>query len=172
MTLNTAVYLHGHVDREDLYAFCNQLVGGTPRAKRHVSDKSINNAMGQGFDALMWIAANADGSPAQPEPQAHWEDCEPDCDYNHGPAFHAEITFDTPYGCGPAVLHAGYLVDLGVWLKGRGVEWSWRNEYTGDIHQGSEPEGFKSLMKSGDNADAWFTNVVLPRLPELAGEQS
>jgi hypothetical protein len=102
------------------------------------------------------------------EAEGHDEWCEEDCAYQHDPAYWANIGLDTAYsyhdsygGCG--ALHARLLFDLGQWLDERGIEWSWRNEFTGEIHGGEDRYRRLSELTEGSQAAMrWFKSVVEP----------
>ena len=102
----------------------------------------------------------------------HDEWCESTCDSaDHGrPACWIDVDFDTAYGyqqdgmgCGD--LHAALVSHLGEWLDGRGIRWSWQNEYTGEVHGG--PDRYARLIdlaSAGFESAAWFQTTVLPAI--------
>lgn len=173
MTLDTRVFVHDRVDYREAWIKCNQLIGATEGTKFTdepvASDPAgawwIWNTPGQGLLALLDIRYRKDG-PLRALPEAHDEDCEPGCTRDHRPACWLEASFDTPYGyrgpggegCGD--LHARLVAELGQWLDGKGVTWSWRNEFTGDIHQGYD--GLDELCEGGAKATAWYRTIVAP----------
>jgi hypothetical protein len=77
------------------------------------------------------------------------------------------VDFDTAYsytdsygGCG--ALHARLLFDLGGWLDEQGIQWAWRNEFTGDVHIGDKYERLYDLVEGGQEAVRWFKGTVEP----------
>lgn len=78
-----------------------------------------------------------------------------------------ELDFDTAYGyksggmgCGD--LHAVLVARLGEWLTAKGLRWKWRNEFTGEVHEG--PDHLVELCSGGRDANSWFLNTVLPAI--------
>src|SRR5690606_25459508 len=132
---------------------------------------SIGNLPGQGLCALLDISYRP-GAPLRTPEQAaeHDEDiCNLPCDGDrHPPACWLEISINTAYGykgdngegCGD--LHARLVAELGQWLDERGIRWSWKNEFTGDIHSGYER--LIDLCSAGFEATAWFRTSVLPAI--------
>lgn len=98
-----------------------------------------------------------------------YDDTEPVCDGSrHDPACHLKVEMDTAYGfTGPNGmrcdhLHGVMIARLGALLDERGVPWSWRNEYTGEVHQGTE--GLDGLLRAGEAGNAWFDSVAMPAI--------
>lgn len=148
---------------------------------------TIANDPGQGLPAWLMLHYRPDGAYRTPEQAAaHDEDCnlpqnphyDPDwglCDGDHyRRASWLEVSFDTAYGyqddrgygCGD--LHAEYVARLGQWLDERGIRWEWRNEFTGEIHQGYKD--LIGLASGAFEASAWFRTSVLPVIERMAGE--
>ncbi|TDD54563.1 hypothetical protein E1286_05060 [Nonomuraea terrae] len=143
---------------------------------------SIGNLAGQGLCALLDISyrpgaplRTAEQAAAHDEdicnlPESSWYDAESGpCDgSDHRPACWLEVSFDTTYGykgdngegCGD--LHARLVAELGQWLDGRGVRWTWVNEFTGEVHSGYER--LIDLCSGGFEATAWFRTSVLPAI--------
>lgn len=85
----------------------------------------------------------------------------------HPPACWLSVDFDTAYGykhngmgCGD--LHAVLVAELGKWLDARSVRWSWKNEYTGEVHDSAEK--LIELVSGGFEASAWFQTTALPAI--------
>lgn len=169
MTLSTYIYLQDQVDYREVFVKCNQLIGADEGVRFSEHDGWIGNRMDQGLCALMHVSY---GAPlvSQEQAAAHDEDCaeyEGDCRKWHPRACWAEVNFDTAYsysgpdgGCGD--LHARLVAELGQWLDERGVHWAWRNEFTGEVHQGYD--GLTELGTGGAEASAWFRNIAAPAI--------
>lgn len=103
-------------------------------------------------------------------PESEFFDADdPVCDgSHHDPACHLQIDMDTGYGFrGPNGmrcdhLHGVIIARLGVLLDERAAPWSWRNEYTGEVHQGAT--GLDGLLRAGEAGNAWFDNVAFPAI--------
>ena len=177
MTLNTHIYVQGEVNIQELFAFCQELVGSTPDTLIREDKGSIANRGGQGLDAWLEIEY---GSPLRAE-GTHGEYCRksPDWDgeeeddgqcYSACTPCWAKVSFDTAYGfrgpdgSGCTQLHAGYIVKLGLWLQARDVPFSWQNEYTGEVHQTFR--GLDDFLGEGEKARDWFTNTVKPAIEQ------
>ena len=189
MTLDTRIYLHDRADYREVFVKCNQLIGaheGIRFTDEPVSDWkdgkrlrgpedgewTIWNAPGQGLCALLDLSYRKD-APLR-APGDHYRYCEPDeCDGGCAPACWLEVSFDTAYGyrgdngegCGD--LHARLVAELGRWLDGKGVRWSWQNEFTGEIHSGYE--GLTELGAGGLAALEWFAAEALPAIAAHVG---
>jgi len=116
MTLDTRVYVLDPIDYRQVFVKCNQLIGATEGTRFEDRGASIMNLPGQ--DLCAWLII----------------------DYGKRPM---EVSFDTAYGysgpeggCGD--LHARLVRGLGEWLDGKGVRWSWLNEWTSEVHEGYE----------------------------------
>jgi hypothetical protein len=180
MTLSTHVYLLTEADPVDVFMECRRLLGATTEtwqdrdvSKYHAAGVwEIGNNIGQGLPALMGVRYRP-GAAVQADHEGHdpeW--CSEDCTYQHDPAHWIFIDFDTAYsyhdehgGCG--TLHARLLFQLGEWLDARGIQWAWRNEFTGEVHIGDKYERLADLTDGGQAAMRWFKGVVEPALPAL-----
>lgn len=161
VTLSTEVYIHDKVDAREVWEYCNELIGATPTVRFTEDESGFHNGIGQGFSALLSVS-RSDG-----EPEAHDEWCDEDCSGKYHKLAHwVLVDFDTGYsyrgdngeGCGD--LHALLVAKLGKWLDAKGLRWSWRNEFTGDVHQSYD--GLSELGSGGREASSWFFNTVLP----------
>lgn len=149
----------------------------------HETHRCMQTVVGQGLDAWVMLHYSTVGAYRTHEEAAvHDEDCnlpgnedydqdEPLCEgmegYAHRPACYIEVSMDTGYsynegGLGCADLHARIVADLGRWLESCGVTWKWKNEFTGEIHDGYDK--LEELGKGGLEASAWFHNTVLPAI--------
>jgi hypothetical protein len=175
MTLSTKVYVHDRIDVRRLFETCNRLIGApetvryTDKAVTYGDYWSIGNDPGQGLCAWLIINYRPDG-PLLAGPEG-CEDCGPDCSWQHDPACWAIVDFDTGYsyrdehgGCGD--LHARLVHQLGRLMYAGDVSWSWRNEFTGELHQGYD--GLEALGSGGRKAEHWMRETVLPAIE--AGE--
>jgi hypothetical protein len=178
VTLSTKVYIHDRVDAHRLFEVCNRLISApadvrfTDQAETWSSDGrwSIGNEPMQGLCAWLIITYRPDG-PLHPEPEGHDDGCGEDCTWQHTPACWAIVDFDTGYsyrdehgGCGD--LHARLVHQLGRLMYAGDVSWSWRNEFTGKLHQGYD--GLDALGSGGRKAEGWMRETVLPAIE--AGE--
>ena len=125
---------------------------------------TISNDPDQGLCA--WLMVHYRPGTALRAKLEHDEDCEADCDYpGHVLPCWAEVSFDTAYSYrGPegssGGLHARIVAELGKWLDGQGIPWSWANEFTGEVHEGYE--GLTELAPGGAEASAWFRDIAAP----------
>lgn len=181
MTLDTSVYIHGDVDRHEVFAFCQSLLGPVDGQRAKDTDwhsetvRMLMNEGGQGLPAWLMVRYDVAG-PLRTDGDACSEDCDEADDYHHHlPAHLIEVSFDTAYGyrdeqgrgCGD--LHACYVAALGGWLDGRGIAWSWHNEFTGDIHGGPDRyERLADLTGESKRATEWFRSLVLPAIQAAA----
>lgn len=180
MTLDTRIFITDPLSHREVFNKVNDLLsipdtrveqeGPTDGYWSKYGDYEISNRIGQGFDAWVTSYANQDGSRIE-------IDREPDEDgeVDKRPDYYVQISMDTAYGYqgpngeGCATLHAKVIVDLGLWLHERGVGFSWQNEFTGDIHQGFE--GIEEFLDGGEDAQAWFRDVVQPAIPHILGRE-
>jgi hypothetical protein len=182
MTLSTYVYIHDETDHAEVFRYCQGLLtdyddeGRTPDDQRSETSKntyndawSMDNACGQGLPAWL-LTSYKPGEPVRAT-SGHDEDCDEDCSGSwHEPAYWTRINLDTAYSyrsrelnCGE--LHAQIVARLGAWLDSRGVDWSWRNEYTGDVHSGPDRiERLADLAGASDDATEWVRTSVLPAI--------
>lgn len=189
MTLSTNVYVLDRVNHLEVFRLCQSLLTPYDTDRRGPEQQQwsnestsawrgdgawcISNAIGQGLPAILDITYRPDGPLRTPEQVAECdEDCDPDCDKDHyRRACWLDIDFDTSYGAefggnmGCGDLHATLVAELGKWLDGRGVRWEWRNEFTGEIHGGSDRfERLIDLVSDGFAATAWLQTMVLPAI--------
>lgn len=179
MTLDTRVYVQGRIDHKLLFVKCNQLIGAHEGVRfRDRQDEwpkngadnpwTIGNEPEQGLCAWMMVEYRP-GRPLIAEGE-HWQYCDPETDECPAPCGHPcwlEVSFDTAYsysgpdgGCGD--LHARIVAELGAWLDERGIPWSWRNEFTGEVHE--RYDGLTELGGGGAEASAWFRDIVAPAI--------
>lgn len=171
MTLDTRVYVHDRIDHRELFAKCNQLIGsheGIQFTDKEVAtgERWIYNHPGQGLCALLDVRYRPE--EALYATTSHEDYCEPDCDYHpHSLLRWSEVSFDTAYsyndgGCGCGDLHARLVAELGQWLDGKGIRWSWKNGFTGEIHE--RYDGLLDLGSDGAEASMWYRDIVAPAL--------
>lgn len=190
MTLSTDVYVLDEVDRAEVFEFCQALlakyddrygvhlqVSEDRDSWRGGDIRCLNNVVDQGLPAWLMLHYRVEGPLTTAEAAAtHNEDCpeaEGDCVIFHETECWLSVDFDTAYGyrdkagrgCGD--LHALLVAELGQFLDGRGVRWRWRNEFTGEIHDG--PERLVELVSGGFEASAWFRTSVLPAILASGG---
>ena len=83
-----------------------------------------------------------------------------------------EVSLDTAYGYKDALggcgdLHARFVANLGKWLDAKGAPWTWMNEFTGEVHAGTD--GLDELGASGAEAQQSIAGTVLPALAAKLG---
>ncbi|MFD6770635.1 hypothetical protein ACFWC6_30930 [Micromonospora chalcea] len=188
MTLDTRIYVIGEVDHRELFTHCQTLLGkydeagrGPDQQRWDDNGKCISNEPMQNLPGWLMVYhgnGSAYRTPEQAAEHGNW-----DCDGDFGPCNKTEhnvpcwleVSIDTAYGyrgpegmgCGD--LHARFVAELGLWLDARQVDWKWRNEFTGDVHEGYE--SLIGLASGGFEATAWFQTTVLPVLPKLAARE-
>jgi hypothetical protein len=137
MTLDTRIYVEDRADYREVFAKCNQLIGATEQTRYRDENGTIMNEPGQGLPGWLMLRYRDDAPLiAEGESLAHGEYCDPDCDgTGHERQCWLRVSLDTAYsysdslgGCGD--LHARFVAALGAWLDGKGIRWSWRNEFT------------------------------------------
>lgn len=178
MTLNTEVYLHEDIDPHEVFSYCRGLLGAD---RKHVYDdeagihdktaRTVSNRPDQGLPAWLMLHYRH-GGPLRANEDACTEDCEPEDDYHYHPVdCWIEVEFDTAYGykdeqgrgCGD--LHACYVAQFGQWLDERGIPWSWKNEFTGEVFAGEDRyRALTELTGQAADATAWFMNTVAPAI--------
>jgi hypothetical protein len=191
VTLSTNVYVLDELVPHELFRYCQTLLSkyddqGRTWRQMECSDTpdswasnypqgtwSIANKLGQGLPAILDITYRP-GAPLATAEQASecTSDCDTDEDYHYHPrACWLDIDLDTsysftgPHGIGCGQLHALLVAEAGQWLDERNVRWEWRNEFTGEVHGGDERYArLLELGSGGDDATAWFTNIVKPAI--------
>jgi hypothetical protein len=190
VTLNTAIYLHGQADVPEFFEFCQRALlafDGQARKLDQViwsdtegyCDKTTRrraNQLGQGLPAILDLTYRTDApllTVEQSTEHDDWCNEDGDCDGSgHTPSHWAEVSLDTAYSykdphrgwrCGD--LHAALIRLFGSYLDEHGVQFSWQNETTGEVH-----DGYNNLDELGPDAAAgagWFDDVALPFLGRL-----
>lgn len=173
MTLDTRVYVQDRMDFRELFAKCNQLIGGhegiESTDKEVGGERWLYNRPDQGLCALLDVRYQPDGPLTEPgQHDRYCDGYEDGCGVPCGVPCWLEVSFDTTYGyrgdngegCGD--LHARLVAELGQWLDSRGIRWSWLNEFTGEVHQGYA--GLTELGTGGAEASDWFRNIVVPAI--------
>lgn len=181
MTLSTYIAVKGEVDPEELFqltllAVC--LAANEPHrwstAEIERSEPgqwrehhTINTRCGQGLAAWTFLHYNADGTPLHAEDAYEVDEADADDDpYFIAPACHSKINLDTAYGyrgddgsdC--STLHARVIRLLHATLAAREISLSWKNEYTGEWHDGLD--GLEEFVGNGVDAGNWFREVAMP----------
>jgi hypothetical protein len=191
MTLDSRIYIQGPVSHLAVFIKCNQLLGahegvkcsdeldtiysnvtksylpGPPNGRR-----TLMNEPSQGLNAWLMLHYRAEGPLQKAGDHARY--CE-DCEEPEGCATPCwvEVSFDTSYGykgpegdCGD--LHARIIAELGHWLDELGVDWSWMNEFTGEVHH--RYDGLANLGAGGLKALTWPTDSAMPAVERIVGE--
>lgn len=176
MTLSTDIYIHHKVDPREVFTECLRLLGANEGVRTEddpawggkEGSACIMTTPGQGLDAWTMVHYSADGSPLRTDATAHGEFCDEDCSgTRHKPEHWVRVNFDTAYGysgpeggCGD--LHARLVAQLGRWLDKQDITWTWRNEFTGELHPGYT--GLEELSEGGRGAVHWLRSTVLPAI--------
>lgn len=187
MTLDTRIYVTDHIDLRELFTKCQSLL--TPYDDQHrgpelqrskAYPKSLDNEPMQDLPAWLMVHHGGERPYRTAEQSAGHDYCNhPSTDYfdsdeptcaktEHDPPCWYEISYDTAYGyrdengmgCGD--LHARLVAELGAWLDAKGVRWMWKNEFTGEVHEGYE--SLIELASGGFEASAWFRTMVAPAI--------
>lgn len=176
MTLATEVFLSGDIDGREVFAYAQHLLALYDKQKRPASEQKtrafegpdsegvaqLSNRIGQGLPAILDVKFRTDGSPLRAEdiPETEGSDWEyPKCS--------VEVRFDTGYGYSDSLggcshLHARFICALQDWVTERDGSLAWRNEYTGDVHQGLD--GISEFIGDGNKAADWFATEALPAI--------
>ena len=150
MTLSTDIYLRNPLDPEFVFRRCQALIAAYDLRQRSIhayrvvtTPNSIGNAPWQNLPAWLTVYHN-NGSLIVPDLDNYVPD-DPD-DPDISPSHYVRVNFDTAYGYtyesetiqfnGASDLHAALISRLGLWLHNQNILWSWRNEFTGLIHDG------------------------------------
>jgi len=183
MTLSTDVYVLDEIDAAEVFRRCQELLAefddakrGPDRQRSGVSEswrgggKLMANEPDQGLSAWLMLHYREGGPLTTAEQAAAHEDhCDAECSGQyHDQACWLSVDFDTAYsyhgpnamGCGD--LHAVLVAQLGEWLTRKGIRWTWRNEFTGEVH--GNPESLINLVSGGFAASAWFRTTVVPAI--------
>lgn len=185
MTLNTSIYLHGQVNIPEFFEFCQRALLAFDAEARSLEavvwsadgTRCRSNQLGQNLPAILDLTYRTDGPLLTVEKSAEHDDyCneDGDCDSSgHWPPHWAEVTLDTACGyrdphrgwsCGD--LHAALIRLFGGYLDEHGVQLSWENEYTGEVHDGYN--NLDELGPQGAGASEWFRDVALPAIKARA----
>lgn len=167
MTLDTTIKLKAWTDPETLHGWVCQELLGAPGARRDVNEKSIWNAPGQGLPA--WFGTDHNGGDPEEFVSSTMDAADLAMEREwFGPTGYLTLSFDTSYGYrdergrGCSELHADYVVRLAAHLAERGIGIWWRNEFTGEWHDGIE--GLDQFADNGTDAQDWFRNVAAPAI--------
>lgn len=150
MTLHTRVALHTGSPRE-VFEMLRSLIGTKPdtpvitevnNSWRGPGQRWFANPIGIGLPGILNVSYEADG-PMLSIPDDTWDEdnrayyeTDPTC--NGWAALEASL--DTGYGyqadngAGCSDLHAWFVAALGDWADAHGIDWQWRNEFTGAWH--------------------------------------
>lgn len=179
MTLSTHVLVSGPVTHQQVFDKVNDLLN-IPANRATVSrtedgEIHLDNQIAQGFDAWVLSKSRKDGQPFVGEHDTGEWACEEDCDHwrHVVSGYEIDVDMDTAYGYrgdngdGCADLHARVIVGLVQWASETSpdIEIRWLNEFTGEVHTGLD--GIADFTSIGGEAQAWFTNTVLPSISLL-----
>lgn len=186
MTLSTDIAVVGPIDPEFVFktaltAVCMasnapERIGGAkversgPGQWRDYS--AINTVCGQGLAAWTWVYHREDGSPLYAEDAYEVEEVDDETGIAEtwfiSPACHVKVNLDTAYGyrgpdgAGCGTLHARVITMLHDEVAKRGCTIKWKNEFTGDWHDGLD--GLAGLQDGGESAISWFQSEALPAI--------
>lgn len=171
MTLNTSVLLFGDITGDQacelaLGALLDAAGRGDERDTAQWKQYSPTNrctVIGQGLPGIVDVNYNPDGGDCL------YTTYEYDDDDNETEILNpcaAELSWDTAYGYREGgltctELHASALIYLYQSLPD-GVTMRWQNEYSGKWWDGLDNDGLTDFLGGGDEAFAWFHNVVVP----------
>lgn len=174
MTLSTDLVIVDPIDARKVFDFTLALVAeGFPRDPKWEHDEDrrrYSTTVGQGLPAWTFVHYATDG-PLLVESEEEWREWAEEGETFDPPPCNEHcirIDWDTGYsyrgtngeGCGD--LHARYVATVGHWLDEQGKRWWWKNEFTGEWHNGHE--GLDSLGNAGDDARSWFVGTVRPAI--------
>lgn len=175
MTLTTRVYVHDQISRSEVMDYCNRLL----EAPKDVATRDeemwlaedgrrvMGNLPCQGLDGLLKVYYRANAFYEEEDRYEH----DGEERWLSSPKCWIQVSIDSPYGyrgengesCGGR--HARFVFDLGRWLDLKGVRWSWKNEYTGEIWSGEDRyQRLMDLVDSGEKSRDWFRNTFIPAL--------
>lgn len=143
------------------------------RERMRNTSSELGTALGQGLPGIVELEYDPEG-PLAPEPQRYeTDDASEEASIAH-PAHDMRLSWDTGYGysvsgMGCADLHGQALIYLAQSLP-QGVALAWKNEYTGEIHEGVTEADLRQFTRNGLNASEWFTTVVKPSVNALAAQ--
>jgi len=148
LTLNSVVVVLDPVNPQKLFDFTLERMV-TDRSlqavrwdlRRDPSRSTLSTLPGQGLMGWLFVHYCENGPYlTEEEHVAEWED--DDYPYPHpGPVF-AQWSIDTTYtakapnGAGCSDMHAWLISEVGAWLDGQNIRWRWKNEFTGEWHEG------------------------------------
>jgi hypothetical protein len=170
---------------EELYQVNREMLG-TPDAVEPIRGpeeydgpgvRRIDHRPGIGLPAWLLMNYRAEGSKAIPfTPDSDWEyegdELEEERRYHERDPWRngtasIQVNWDTaysyrgPHGESCSDLHALYIEHVGRWLDERGIDWHWKNEYTGEWHHGRDGLAeFSRFHRPGGDADNWFQGVM------------
>lgn len=195
MTLATAVALRGGNPRE-LFMHMREMIGTKPDTKIHEGTAyldagflRLSNPIGIGLPGILDVEYAPDGpmlakpSPDEDDDDREWRESDPTQNGWAG----MEVGFDTGYSYRHEVtgatcddLHAWFVLTVGKWADERGIDWQWKNEYTGEWHHGDRVEAalafgdavagdpLGSTPRDPDRpvsaAQEWFLGTALPAI--------
>ncbi|TMC09666.1 MAG: hypothetical protein E6J41_10120 [Chloroflexi bacterium] len=179
MTLSTHVYVLGQADVHEVFHTCRRLLGCEPHhaftdgpwmGQEDPDHWCLWNQSGQELPAWLRVQYRSSGVPLRTPEQtiAHNEGCE---EADRQQACWLDVDFDAGYeyrdeqgGCGE--LHARLVAQLGRHLDSKGIAWSWKNEFSGEVHDGPDQyERLADLCHRDVANQEWFRNIVWPGGP-------
>jgi hypothetical protein len=188
MTLSTYMVIAAEENvpalAEEAYQICRRLLDTPddyyPERDTEGDIHEIDHQPGLGLDA--WLLTKHRPAGVGPIPYVPGPDVDPADDwereYHESDPFvngtaSIQINWDTSYGGhsstgeGCSALHARYIATLGAWADERGLDWWWKNEFTGEWFKGTA--GLKEFSPSFETNGAknWFVEVVTPALAAI-----
>lgn len=164
MGLSTSIYFLDPIDRHEVFAFANSIMGNSDPDVLEDTESGENGVVTltnqQGRIVPAWLTA---------EFRNHIPLCASDFyedDVLVSPACWGELRFDTSwdyqdmYG-GALELHARLVVDFHQWLTAKGVGMKWRDSDNPVVNEGGE--GLGEFFDRGDKKLAWFQEYVQPK---------
>lgn len=173
MSRVTTVFILQKTDPKEVFDFCNSLMGAeNPRVKNTSNERgyiSYANEWDQGLPALMSVLAHEERDV---NPEAYYDelyeedfiDCDDPEPRMMEPACAISLSFDTTYGYrdefgGVDNLHGRYIIALHDWLAEKGISLKWKEEYTGDIH-----DGLNNIdrMIGNEKSSVFYNEIFMP----------
>lgn len=173
MSRETSIYLMQKTDIQELFDFCNSLMGAVNPQYTSTQNEagyiSYRNAWDQGLPAALSVLTHADHDVnEEPYYDELYEEDYAECDDPEPtmlePACAMTISFDTTFGYrdefgGADSLHGRYIIALHNWLSEKGIAIKWREEYTREIHDGLD--NIDRMVKD-KHASVFYDKIFMP----------
>lgn len=176
MTLATSFVIQEPTDPFEVFTYGRELIEAQgakwthdrPGSWSFQLNNQYRNHAGQGYCALLDVEYGPEGGPLLDEVYLT-EDWDVQEIGHHDPFGFVEVGFDTAYsyrgpgGLSCGELHAGLVAHLGRWCEGRGLRYTWMNEFTGEWFSDWRVAA-DELGQASNAARRWFMGTVLPAI--------